>query len=428
MRSALKHAAALIVLLVGTAIAFAAGGLVSYFLSLWTARIAVLTFAGLCAFATICFAAAWFAARIWNIKKRSRLAGWVSGIFLTCTGLALYVTVLRPSSLPHGAPVPRSSTRYWNLATGSHIAYSEYDPPAGASIFPEPIVFLHGGPGVFAFDIDHEFFKQFAGDGFRVYLFDQAGSGLSSYLPHVRDYTLERSIADLEQIRRQIGAAKLILVGHSWGATFAANYMAKYPDHVWKAVFLSPGPMWDLSATPFDFERTDAHAKSAPLRLIAAALLFPKNPEAAENLLPQSEAGDIDRTLLDPGAIVCKGALATLPPMSIPPGENFYPLLAIENELSGGQHDPHRILQGNATPSMVGYGECDFLPWSNVLDYRKTFPNLKIYYFPRAGHYIQLMQAELLRNVLRAFLLDRPDVIPAYGGEADPRTTTTALH
>ena len=58
--------------------------------------------------------------------------------------------------------------------------------------------------------------------------YDQAGSGLSGFLPHLRDYTVARSVADLEAIRQKIGVDKMILIGHSWGSTLAASYMAKF--------------------------------------------------------------------------------------------------------------------------------------------------------------------------------------------------------
>src|SRR6185437_4138186 len=121
--------------------------------------------------------------------------------------------------------------------------------------------------------------------------------------------------------------------------------------------------------------------------LIAAALLFKRNPDAAENLLPQGEAADIAASLLDPGVVVCKGAPAHV---SVPPGLGFYPLVAILRTLGEPRGDPHHLLRANRTPAIVVYSECDFLGWPNVLDYRHTLPNLKVYYFPGAGHYIQL--------------------------------------
>jgi len=413
----LRRIVAVLALLAAIAAGLAACGLALYIVPTYTARIGIIVAIGVAALAVVAWIGIWLDARLWRVQRRARFATCVSGLLTIVFAGALYGVVLRPTSLSHQLPVPRTNTEYWTLRTGSRIAYSEYDPPPGVAVRPEPIVFLHGGPGVFTFDVDHAFYRQFAADGFRVYLFDQAGSGLSDYLPHARDYTIERSMADLEAIREQIGAAKLILVGHSFGSTLAANYMARYPGHVAKVVFHSPGPIWNPDIA-VDYSRTAAGPRaSAPLRLIAAALLFKRNPDAAENLLPQGEAADIAASLLDPGAVVCKGAPAHV---SVPPGLGFYPLVAILRTLGEPRGDPHHLLRANRTPAIVVYSECDFLGWPNVLDYRHTLPNLKVYYFPGAGHYIQLMQPERLTRVMRAFLLNQPDTIGPYTKDADP--------
>ncbi len=131
-------------------------------------------------------------------------------------------------------------TQYWNLLTGSRIAYSLYEPQAGVPVKADPVVFVHGGPGLRTFDTDHAFYRQFTQDGFRVYLFDQVGSGLSGRLLHATDYPVERQVADLEAIRQQIGAERLILIGHSWGGTLIAHYAAAHSEHVAKLIFHSP--------------------------------------------------------------------------------------------------------------------------------------------------------------------------------------------
>jgi proline iminopeptidase len=51
------------------------------------------------------------------------------------------------------------------------------------------------------------------------------------------------SAIDLEAIRRRIGADRLVLVGHSWGAQVAAGYLAAHPTHVARVVFSSPGAL-----------------------------------------------------------------------------------------------------------------------------------------------------------------------------------------
>ena len=74
-------------------------------------------------------------------------------------------------------------------------------------------------------------------------------------MPKISDYTFKRMVDDLEAISK-IGAHKSILIRHSWGSTLDASYMAKYPGHVAKVIFHSPGDIWNWG--PFDYSRTDA--------------------------------------------------------------------------------------------------------------------------------------------------------------------------
>jgi len=259
-----RRAAALIVFVIFLAAAICAAGLVPYALAAQTASIIILTLSSTLSFTLVVWAGARIAAAIWPASKPSGFATWSTGILAALFVVSLYVIVLRPVSLRLSERQPYANTRYWQLPTGSRIAYSEFDPPASMTVKPYPIVFLHGGPGVVQAPFDQEIYGSFAADGFRVLLFDQAGSGLSAFLPRVRDYTITRSVDDLEAIRQQIGAEKLILIGHSWGSTLAASYIAKYPGHIAKVVFHSPGgasgiclkQRWTTPAQrvgPFDF-------------------------------------------------------------------------------------------------------------------------------------------------------------------------------
>lgn len=344
--------------------------------------------------------------------------------------LGLYLAVLRPMRYPHVVPVARANTLYWKLPTGSRIAYSVYEPPAGVPVKAEPIVFVHGGPGARAFDTDHAFYGQFARDGFRVYLFDQAGSGLSDRLP-AADYTVERFVADLEAIRQQIGAERLILIGHSWGGTLVAHYAAAYPEHVAKLVFHSPGGIWNWASAPMEMQRTDAEQKGGlpPLRIVAAIVLSHASWKAAENLLPQEESGDWQAATaaVDLRSTVCKGDRGKLPAdlsAASVAGMNLYPLLVAQRELNDKPEMDVRAQLGNLHVPAIGLvSECDFVPWSQQLQYKKAIPGLQEFYFPGAGHYINFSQPEKLAAVLRSFLLDQPAPFAAYAGNEDPRPT-----
>ena len=424
-----RVAAALIFLLAASA-ALAAGLLTPYLLAARTANILVLTISAVAAFAVAAYAGIWLAFSCWGFDRRNRAAT-LSGLLTVMFIGWLYFAVLRPSGSQFARVVPYANTKYWQLPTGSTIAYSEFDPPQGIAVKPEAIVYLHGGPGVRQAPFDQDIYGSFAANGFRVFLYDQAGSGLSGFLPHLRDYTVARSVADLEAIRQKIGVERMILIGHSWGSTLAASYMTKFPGHVSKVVFHSPGQLWFLEHEDYDFSRTDGgSAKLPPARLLAALYLRDRNPEAAEKLVSQLESEilvipSFRQTL---GTVVCSGGHEKLPKDLIAaldghenPGVNPYVLQELVPETEQPEGDPHPSLRGNRTPSILLFPECNYLSWKGAIDYRTTLPDLKIFYIPKAGHYIQFEQPELLKRVILAFLLDQPDAIPPYAGDADPR-------
>jgi proline iminopeptidase len=432
----LRRIGALLIIFAAIAVSLIAGLLTPYFLATRTASISALTTSAVASFALLSCPGMALALLCWGTHKW-RLTVIISGLLSLIFLGWLYVWVLRPSGSNFAKVEPYANTKYWQLSTGSTIAYSEFDPPKGAPSRPEAIVFLHGGPGVRQGPFDQAIYGSFAANGFRVFLYDQAGSGLSGFLPHLRDYTVARSVADLEEVRQKIGAEHLILIGHSWGSTLATSYMAKFPGHVAKAVFHSPARIWQLENEEYDYSRTDAGRMDLPgLRLLAALFLRDRNPDAAEKLVPQLESEmlvvpSFRQTL---GTVVCSGNSNKLPRDLIAaldgrenPGVNPYVLQELVPDTEDPKSDPHEALRSNLTPAILLYPDCNYLSWKGAVDYRATLPNLKIYYVPRAGHYIQFEQPDLLKRIILAFLLDQPDVLPAYIGDSDPRTQARAL-
>jgi proline iminopeptidase len=110
----------------------------------------------------------------------------------------------RPTSDPEtaaGAYAPGDTSQtaeYWDLPTGSHIAYRHVPAPGEAR---QPaLVFLHGGPGAYIvarFDDSPDWWRQLASLGFDVFAYDQVGSGLSARLKDPTQYTIARHVADL---------------------------------------------------------------------------------------------------------------------------------------------------------------------------------------------------------------------------------------
>jgi proline iminopeptidase len=92
-----------------------------------------------------------------------------------------------------------------------------------------PVVFVHGGPGAGCTDQDRRFFDP---ERYRIILFDQRGAGRSRPHAELADNTTAHLIADLEQIRTQLGVERWLLFGGSWGSTLSLLYAEAFPQRV----------------------------------------------------------------------------------------------------------------------------------------------------------------------------------------------------
>jgi proline-specific peptidase len=104
-----------------------------------------------------------------------------------------------------------------------------------------PLVVLHGGPaGAHGYMMPY---SRLALDR-PVVLYDQSGCGRSSAPPELKRYTVARYVVELEELRRQLGFDRMLLLGHSWGGMLAPAYAAKHPDRVAGLVLAGTSPDW----------------------------------------------------------------------------------------------------------------------------------------------------------------------------------------
>jgi pimeloyl-ACP methyl ester carboxylesterase len=75
---------------------------------------------------------------------------------------------------------------------------------------------------------------------FRVVALDQRSHGLSE-APADGDYSFEPICADLRGVVEALGFERPVVVGHSWGASVAVEYAARYPDAVSGIVLVDGG-------------------------------------------------------------------------------------------------------------------------------------------------------------------------------------------
>lgn len=95
------------------------------------------------------------------------------------------------------------------------------------------VVLCHGGPGLW--DMAEPIAAMLCGER-TVIRWDQRGAGRSD---PVGPYSLARSVADLEAVRRHFGLESMTLLGHSWGAQLALAYTLGHPHHVERLLYVS---------------------------------------------------------------------------------------------------------------------------------------------------------------------------------------------
>ncbi|MEX3102143.1 MULTISPECIES: alpha/beta fold hydrolase [unclassified Streptomyces] len=389
----------------------AAGFLAAAFV---TASVPVLVLAGLLCGALAGGLLGRAAFALFGLGRRPALR---ASVFLTvglgaAVAVLAAVTVLRPMPAPGAAPAP-PGVRFWELPTGSRIAYVHA--PAVGKPRPTPVIFLHGGPGTPGEGIPIGG-RELAADGFEVYAYDQVGAGRSTRLRDVTGYTVARHVADLEAIRRTLGAERIVLVGQSWGGSLTAQYLAAHGEHVARAVFTSPGALWGREysgaavgepwnrLSPAQQARLD-RLNSQP-RIVAASLLLRINPGAAHALVGDREADHWmhEVALQGKDSTSCAHAPATTAHNN---PQGFY-----GNQLTVKDFeqlpDPRPRLRALRVPSLVMRGECDFVKPAVTAEYARVLPDCESVTVAGAGHAISRAQPRRYTALLRAFLLGRP--------------------
>jgi len=100
-----------------------------------------------------------------------------------------------------------------------------------------PTIFIHGGPGAWSYN-----FEMVAGKHLENFLkiiyFDQRGCGRSEE-PKNFDYSLNRVVKDIEEIRVKLKFDKINLICHSFGGILGLNYILNYEKNINKVVFLN---------------------------------------------------------------------------------------------------------------------------------------------------------------------------------------------
>jgi len=152
----------------------------------------------------------------------------------------------RPSPFS-GYNIPSDRFSFYMRGDGARLRYAIFEPPQA----PRGTLLIAEGRREFIEKKYIEVGIDLLARGFKVILFDWRGQGLSSRFlqgdRHQRDHAanLDIHIDDLRafhgDVVRPLRSGPLLLFGHSLGALIAANWLARYPEHMadFKALLLT---------------------------------------------------------------------------------------------------------------------------------------------------------------------------------------------
>jgi proline iminopeptidase len=256
-----------------------------------------------------------------------------------------------------------------------------------------PTVILHGGPGA-----HHDYllpgFDALA-TGRELIYYDQRGGGRS---PVPRDVPVgwKEQVADLEELRRQWGLARLTVLGYSWGGLLALLYAIEHPERVERLALVSPAPAWRDARQEFE-RRFQQRNLNPGLQTERAAL---------------RESGLRER---DPQAYAQRAFELSVAPYFFDPGRArdltpFRVTGRTQQEVwdTLGDYDLRPQIASLSVPAILLQGDSDVIP----VEASRTIAQLlraEFHLLPHSGHVPYIESFEEFVRLLDRFLPRRED-------------------
>jgi proline iminopeptidase len=242
-------------------------------------------------------------------------------------------------------------------------------------------------------------------DEYFVVLWDQRGNGLSERVS-AAEYTWDSVVEEIDAIKRLHSPDRpVVLVGHSFGAMYAALYMSRRPDNVQGAVLMEPAGLNGkiFTETFSSIIRVDLFGEGLNRTFWQSEVLSASDHELLDyKALLLLTNGHATSYFCDPDH-----------PPHIPvwrPGAHVEYLRGLRmgaagftsttftfDFAAGLETFPHKVLILGAACSALGY---DF----QLEHTRPLFRDAEVAQIPRAGHRLTVEQPDLVVHLVRRYL------------------------
>jgi proline iminopeptidase len=258
------------------------------------------------------------------------------------------------------------------------------------------MIVLHGGP-----DFDQSYLlpdMDRLSDSFRLIYYDQRGRGRSADGVQPEDVTVESEVEDLDKVREHFQLSSAAVLGHSWGAVLALEYAIRHPDRVSHLILMNPAPVskddftllrkqrleqlgGDLDrmkaiAATAAYKEGDPDAVAAYYRIHFSAAL--KRPQDLDKLLATMRASFVKEGILKARAVEDR--------------------LMSDTWMSAGEYDLIPKIRSLSIPTMVIYGDHEFIPEACAAHIAEAIPKARFVKLRDCGHFSYLECPDAVRQ------------------------------
>ncbi|UZO82184.1 alpha/beta hydrolase [Aquimarina sp. ERC-38] len=311
--------------------------------------------------------------------------------------IGIIIWILIPNFESDFDDTPRKSTQYWELSTGSKIAYTQLK--SEVESIKSTIIYLHGGPGGYIDNSTIETYREISKQGYNVYLYDQIGCGLSKRLKNPDEYTVDRHSKDLKEILEKLNVPNVILVGQSWGGFLASYFVSNNPNLITKLVLTAPGQIHPVYSTNYDkfntpdyiYKLTDIDERINKINTKINDFSFreiiwlslakvSRNTSFISDNKVDGILHKISKEFVK--AMVCDSTIVSKPVGR--PGMycSMFTNQSYENVPESIRNDMKKYDK----PVLILKPECDYLDWEFAHEYKELYPNSELKVIKKSGH------------------------------------------
>jgi proline iminopeptidase len=268
----------------------------------------------------------------------------------------------------------------------------------------DPLFLIAGGPGNAHYYLRN--FDSLSTANTLIY-FDAFGRGKSDTAKNVTEYSLERDIEDLEELRKAMGFSSINILGHSYGGLVAQGYAIKYSEHILHLILANTFHsylMWQENCDNSNHE------------------IKTNYPEVWEELMKVRKQGAVssDQIHQDIYSRVPYGFLYAYNPENFKssgrkpyPNSNnsklYYQMVGKDGDFivgnDIGNFDFRKQLKNLKMPILIYAGRYDRVAVPRMeFEYKEYCPQAKFFIFEKSGHNPQVEEPEELFKLIRKFL------------------------